>query len=194
MTFQELVEVVYKKGIPYHKLNPNLIATITDLSDKTAIYKGKKYNLHMVKIKNRNYFAITLKDNVMIFFQQFEKIEGYLKVKLKARMNTASVPLFNLLIGTLLYLGVIVVDDDTHNDNSIKSIRRMLTSGDIVCFINDRQVSVKEWEESIKTDSSDVFEYRSAEHGNIPILESHHYMCDAFEMGEVYAEIYEETK
>lgn len=188
MKFQDLVEIVYKRGKEFHKLNPTFVVSFDTLKKDSAIYSGKKYNLHLVKFRNRNYFVITNKNFEMQFFQQFEKIQGYLKVKLKARMNTSNTSLFSLLVGTLLYLGVQIVDDSTHNDKSINSIRRMLKSGDIVCYINGKKLTMDEWEDAIKTDSDDLFEYRSSEHGNIPILESHHYMCDAFEMGEIYME------
>jgi len=183
----KLDEIIHYKGIAFVKLNPHFIVNFDKLDDKSIVYIGSKYNLHDVVYHNRFYFIITDKHNKQFFFQQYEKVNrSKLNVKLTKRMNNSKISLFSMLVGTLLFLGLTVIDDTEHNDASINSIRKMLKAGAINCYVNNKKLSIVEWEEFILKDSQELLEYRSSEHGNIPILESHHSICDAFEATEQY--------
>lgn len=172
-SYGELDEIRYWQGPQYaNGVNKHPVNDIEgDLPENSIIYKGNKYNLHLVMNKYKWYvFIITDKKGKHLFYQNAHISKNI--VKLRTRVNDSKEALFSKMIGTLLNLGFRVIDDANHNDKSINSIRKMLNHSDIEVYHNNKLLSIDEWEEMIKIDDLDIlFEYRWLR-GNAPLLEA----------------------
>lgn len=183
-----VIEVIEKQSlneIRWHKttapLNPTHTINVDTLTDATIIYTGKKYKLHYIKVVTGpsvvrgTYMVISDMNNKQLFFQKvLLQPNSNRTLKLTNRMNNTKTPLFEKLICTLLNLGFGVVDDANHNDNSIRSIRRMIDNGNIDVYVNGKFVHFEEWEELIKiNDLTITWEYRWSGRGSLPLLEAY---------------------
>jgi hypothetical protein len=184
------VDEVWYNQTPHQLLNPTTIEDFKqlDLDDGKVIYTGRKYLLWFIPNKSgriRGCLVISDKTMNILFYQNVE-FKHKDKIQLKSRINVSKIP-FERLIGTLLYFGYTIIEDNQINIKALDSIWRMIFHNEIDVFHKGRELSLAEFNELIHIDDKDiVFEYRQIRPTHTKLLEVYSTFAneDAFDLAE----------
>jgi hypothetical protein len=166
-TFEAFLDEIYYKGNGRLNQERKIPTVVVD----NVVYKGKKYIL----FKEKEYFILTNTNKQTLFYIAYEEGRSR-KIVISTRENVSKEKnLFFKVIYTLLYKGYQITEDYLHNDLSINSIKRLITSNVVQVMYDGKDIN----QELIDNDFNDnkinsTFTYRLVNFDNQYLIEKRH--------------------